>query len=913
MRVVPSAFLRRAASMSSHYNRQGSSRPHRGYSSRPPPPSAYADAELVSGDSYLSTEPAANDSVRRGGGPRAPPPQYRHGPQFQPPPPYVYGYGQPQPQPQPQLQVQPYGFVPYNYNHPPQTPFPGSQYGYGTPNQYGHWHPQPYRVVPPNGGFLPQNAGFRPAAPQLHPSLAQYKREWRSVQKLPPRHAERFKVLSYNILADYLAQEHQDLYRDIPSFIMDWNWRKNRIGLEISWWRPDIICFQEVDKFTDLEQEMSARGYSGIWKMRTGNAVDGCAIFWRTARFRLCYKEDIEFNKLGLRDNVAQLCVLESVFRRNVQTGSTHLSTSPIHPQQAKQVVICNIHVLYNPKRGDIKVGQIRTLLDQAYATSKRWNDAPVILCGDFNATPKSPLYNFILEQKLNLFGLARNAISGQQTSSHGLYTGSNTSRYTFRPPLYTTNGREGRIITRNVHKHQSEAKSLVRDSCLAGREPVLTATASTSCFNSESSKYFGNNISSSGPSNLDEQGLSSCFAGLAKDACNSDGEAHAKATEREEGAAVDSSSEECSGGIKAESKEPDVGGVQCSQTDVCDEAFQSDSSEAIDSRHLLSSELSGRIDSVRELRGVSSKDSNSQGDLSGSVICEDVTGGFEGNSVQSDMSLNISKENPGEKEKCNESMSGHNNCTTPGSESSHFSDSLKSADARGKMGNMRVEEEINTGSPVKLTHQINSTTSDSCGNECTPEVINNHLDLYSCPEEFGNHACSVEDDVAANENLCSNVISDPTSFKEFSGDNECLHVDNDQLPKISNGSQHAHKVVPYGGYYNDPYRWTVDEIKAATGKEECTYVEHNLKVRSVYTDVEDFNGTKDANKEPLVTSYNRKFMGTVDYIWASEDLQTVSVLDTFPEVILKEANGFPTKKWGSDHIALVCELAFKE
>ncbi|VAH61652.1 unnamed protein product [Triticum turgidum subsp. durum] len=626
--------------------------------------------------------------------------------------------------------------------------------------------------------------------------------------------------------------------------------------------------FSEVDKFTDLEQEMSARGYSGIWKMRTGNAVDGCAIFWRTARFRLCYKEDIEFNKLGLRDNVAQLCVLESVFRRNVQTGSTHLSTSPIHPQQAKQVVICNIHVLYNPKRGDIKVGQIRTLLDQAYATSKRWNDAPVILCGDFNATPKSPLYNFILEQKLNLFGLARNAISGQQTSSHGLYTGSNTSRYTFRPPLYTTNGREGRIITRDVHKHQSEAKSLVRDSCLAGREPVLTATASTSCFNSESSKYFGNNISSSGPSNLDEQGLSSCFAGLAKDACNSDGEAHAKATEREEGAAVDSSSEECSGGIKAESKEPDVGGVQCSQTDVCDEAFQSDSSEAIDSRHLLSSELSGRIDSVRELRGVSSKDSNSQGALSGSVICEDVTGGFEGNSVQSDMSLNISKENPGEKEKCNESMSGHNNCTTPGSESSHFSDSLKSADARGKMGNMRVEEEINTGSPVKLTHQINSTTSDSCGNECTPEVINNHLDLYSCPEEFGNHACSVEDDVAANENLCSNVISDPTSFKEFSGDNECLHVDNDQLPKISNGSQHAHKVVPYGGYYNDPYRWTVDEIKAATGKEECTYVEHNLKVRSVYTDVEDFNGTKDANKEPLVTSYNSKFMGTVDYIW---------------------------------------------
>ena len=35
------------------------------------------------------------------------------------------------------------------------------------------------------------------------------------------------------------------------------------------------------------------------------------------------------------------------------------LSYSSSHPQQAKQVVVCNIHVLYNPKRGDIKLGQV--------------------------------------------------------------------------------------------------------------------------------------------------------------------------------------------------------------------------------------------------------------------------------------------------------------------------------------------------------------------------------------------------------------------------------------------------------------------------------------------------------------------------------------------------------------------------
>lgn len=81
-------------------------------------------------------------------------------------------------------------------------------------------------------------------------------------------------------------------------------------------------------------------------------------------------------------------------------------------------------------------------LLNRAHSVSKLWDDAPVIVCGDFNCTPKvitfltlevsvlcfgvmqslnlcsvilycdhyvlfsyqSPLYNFISEQKVSLF-----------------------------------------------------------------------------------------------------------------------------------------------------------------------------------------------------------------------------------------------------------------------------------------------------------------------------------------------------------------------------------------------------------------------------------------------------------------------------------------------------------------------------
>ncbi|KAE9459158.1 hypothetical protein C3L33_08937, partial [Rhododendron williamsianum] len=98
-----------------------------------------------------------------------------------------------------------------------------------------------------------------------------------------------------------------------------------------------------------------------------------------------------------------------------------------------------------------------------------------------------------------------------------------------------------------------------------------------------------------------------------------------------------------------------------------------------------------------------------------------------------------------------------------------------------------------------------------------------------------------------------------------------------------------------------DPSAWTPMEIETATGNADCTLVEHPLKLRSTYAEVEDCSGTRDSNGEPLVTSYNRR----------SEGLQTVGVLAPIPKHAMQWTPGFPTKKWGSDHIALVSELAF--
>ncbi|KAB1212655.1 hypothetical protein CJ030_MR5G009697 [Morella rubra] len=67
----------------------------------------------------------------------------------------------------------------------------------------------------------------------------------------------------------------------------------------------------EVDNYDDLSDILVKAGYAGSYKRRTGDAVDGCAMFWKANEFRLLEAESIEFKGFGLRDNVAQLSAFE--------------------------------------------------------------------------------------------------------------------------------------------------------------------------------------------------------------------------------------------------------------------------------------------------------------------------------------------------------------------------------------------------------------------------------------------------------------------------------------------------------------------------------------------------------------------------------------------------------------------------
>nr|GEV43328.1 carbon catabolite repressor protein 4 homolog 6 [Tanacetum cinerariifolium] len=532
-------------------------------------------------------------------------------------------------------------------------------------------------------GQSPQQ--FRPQQGFRQQRVLDY-RNWEKAKPEPPASCERFTVLSYNILADYLAINHRSkLYFHIPRHILDWEFRKRSIMFELGLWSADILCFQEVDRFQDFEEELKIQGYTGIWKMRTGEPLDGCAIFWRSSRFKLLHEEAIEFNKFGLRDNVAQICVLESVLKK-----SSTASPLPACSEGHNKVVICNIHVLFNPKRGEIKLGQVRMLLDRAYATSKLWDDAPVVLCGDFNSTPKSSLYNFILDQKIDVSELPRDKISGQHSAE---IRPKRAFTSTFRP------------------------------------QPTDNATQSP-----------------------------------------------------------------------------------------------------------------GRVDN-KEVQ-------HEAGSIS---------------SISSQPSTDMTHENAKTVE----------NCTSEVLE--NISNAVADDNRVSNDDNILVDETVVTTSADELLEAIDGL---SIGEDSTSFLSDLH----------GPDAADLVDD-------------NGTSEAEISvGTSEVL-----------NGSSITGSEPYIERPFYDPSGWTPMEIEAATGSSECTTMEHFLKLRSTYTEVEDYSGTRDSYGEPQVTSYHRAFQGTVDYIWRSEGLQTVRVLAPIPKQAMEWTPGFPTKRWGSDHVALVAELAFNK
>lgn len=64
-----------------------------------------------------------------------------------------------------------------------------------------------------------------------------------SIPHIPPQKSDTFRILTWNILAQALAVEH-DNFVGLPDGTLNWTERRLRILHEILLYNPDVICLQ---------------------------------------------------------------------------------------------------------------------------------------------------------------------------------------------------------------------------------------------------------------------------------------------------------------------------------------------------------------------------------------------------------------------------------------------------------------------------------------------------------------------------------------------------------------------------------------------------------------------------------------------------------------------------------------------
>ncbi|KAF7321902.1 hypothetical protein MKEN_00712400 [Mycena kentingensis (nom. inval.)] len=252
--------------------------------------------------------------------------------------------------------------------------------------------------------------------------------------------AETVKVMSFNILCERAATTK--LYGYTPSWALAWDYRRARIMEEVTASKADIVCLQEVDigQYEEFfSKQLRELGYEGVYGAKTRyrtmsdpdrRQVDGSAIFYKRDRFQLVENHLVEFNTIAMqrhdfkktdamfnrvlvRDHIGIVCLLE-----DIETGT--------------RMVVTNTHLHWDAAYSDVKLVQTALLLEEVEkiasafakypprppATPSAHEDEsaprpvpptysdgtkiPMILCGDFNSTPLSGVYDFLSSGTLN-------------------------------------------------------------------------------------------------------------------------------------------------------------------------------------------------------------------------------------------------------------------------------------------------------------------------------------------------------------------------------------------------------------------------------------------------------------------------------------------------------------------------------
>ncbi|KAG7188904.1 hypothetical protein KM043_008509 [Ampulex compressa] len=265
--------------------------------------------------------------------------------------------------------------------------------------------------LPPSNAVNHQSIAEYPMGGEEKRSVDKQKykamRMWKQFkkEKLVPNSDEFFvlRLLSFNILAQNLLESYPYLYKKHDKQALAWHVRKELLLEEILQAQANVICLQEMQEehLTEFLAPFKELGYEYLYKKRTNQKRDGLLFLYRADQLTLLDYTKVELYQSGInllsRDNVgiiAKLCVKDN---------------------PDIQIVIATTHLLYNPRRNDVRLGQTQLLLAEIERIAFIENTMtgpkylPIILSGDFNLEPYTGVYQFITQGSFEYIGKGKN------------------------------------------------------------------------------------------------------------------------------------------------------------------------------------------------------------------------------------------------------------------------------------------------------------------------------------------------------------------------------------------------------------------------------------------------------------------------------------------------------------------------
>ncbi|XP_059160950.1 2',5'-phosphodiesterase 12-like [Physella acuta] len=230
--------------------------------------------------------------------------------------------------------------------------------------------------------------------------------------RAPPQH---FRVVSYNLLAQIYADTDlakTELFSHCSLKALDMDYRKHLLLKEIIGYQGDLICLQEVDKAifsSQLSPALTALGYTGLFRPKTGQVSEGCAHFIREDKFRIVNELDINLSEYLSTD---QSCLdiwtevsKNQQLKERIEQRSSILQVTVVESVEkpGKFVCLANTHLYFHPTACNIRLIHVATALRHLQsiynAYTQENKDISLVFCGDFNSAPHLGVFQLMTSQ----------------------------------------------------------------------------------------------------------------------------------------------------------------------------------------------------------------------------------------------------------------------------------------------------------------------------------------------------------------------------------------------------------------------------------------------------------------------------------------------------------------------------------